>query len=253
MDLKEYKTLGENIDTHWYYLSKKRALLSFLGQVRLPEILDVGAGSGYFSRALLEAGVGQRAVCLDIGYTREETISHQGKPISFVRNYEKGSPQLILMMDVLEHVPDDVSFLKHYAEYLAPGGLILITVPAFNFLWSPHDLYLGHQRRYRQKKLKDTICQAGLVPIKSRYFFASLFPLVALRRLIARWLWQHGYGKVQSELKYHAPWINKVLTMIHEVERRFFFAFNTCYGLSIFCLCRIGRDNDKGFDGEGPP
>lgn len=134
MDLKEEDILGDSIVDHWYYVSKGRALSKFLGEIKTPEILDVGAGSGIFSRQLLDKGQCCSAVCVDPNYVNEKTEIYHGKKINFVKSLNDCSHSLVLMMDVLEHVSDDLEFLKSYSKNMKSGGYVLITVPAFKFL-----------------------------------------------------------------------------------------------------------------------
>src|SRR5258708_1580191 len=181
MDVKEEAILGAGIGEHWYYRSKGRALLAMLG--RLPRlVLDVGAGSGVFSRLLLDAGANE-AICVDPAYAAERQERHGGKPIAFVHRVERSNADLVLMMDVLEHVDDDVGLLRHYAGLVAPGTRVLITVPAFQSLWSGHDLFLEHKRRYRLGQVVALARRAGLQPLRARYFFGLIFPLAVATRL----------------------------------------------------------------------
>lgn len=238
MDLKEEDMLGSAISDHWYYVSKGRALHAFLGDFRVPQILDIGAGSGVFSRQLLDLGMCDSAVCVDPNYTQERREDHHGKPITFVKSVHHSQQQLLLMMDVLEHVDDDIGFLKEYTRSLERGGRILITVPAFQFMWSGHDVFLEHRRRYSIGSIEAVVRSAGLTPVKSRYFFGSLFPLVAVLRMLRRVLLKRGATVARSELKVYPEWANRLLIEIHDIERCGLFAFNRMFGLSIFCLCR---------------
>lgn len=240
MDLKEEEILGDKIHTHWYYVSKGKAMRKFLEGVEVPEVLDVGAGSGIFSRQLLDHNMAQTAVCVDPGYEKETEELHNEKKISFVKSIDKTTQKLILMMDVLEHVPDDVALLKEYADTMPDDGQVLITVPAFQFMWSGHDVFLEHYRRYTIKMMEETITKAGLKPIKSRYFFASLFPIVAAIRLGKKALFDKGKVEAKSELKLYSDAMNKTLIKIHDMERSSIFNFNQGFGLSVFCLC--GKD-----------
>lgn len=242
MDLKEEDILGDKIHEHWYYVSKGKALRKFLGDLKVNEVLDVGAGSGVFSRQLLDHYVCKRAVCVDPGYDEEKDEDHNGKPISFVKTIDKTTQSLILMMDVLEHVPDDVALLKEYADTMPDDGKVLITVPAFQFMWSGHDIFLDHYRRYTIEMMEKTITDAGLEPIKSRYFFGSLFPLVAAIRLTKRAVFDEDL-KAQSELKVYPSLLNKALIGIHDLERMSLFGYNKLFGLSVFCLC--GKPSEK--------
>lgn len=238
MDLKEEDILGEKIHEHWYYVSKGRAMRKFLGDMKVPEVLDVGAGSGIFSRQLIDEGLCDSAVCVDSNYSEEKTEDYNGKQIRFVKTNEKSSQKLILMMDVLEHVPDDLTFLEEYVDSMEAGGYVFITVPAFQFLWSGHDVFLEHYRRYTIGMVETVVKKAGMIPVKSRYFFGSLFPFVAAIRLIKKALLDRGALKAHSELKPYPHWLNNALITVHDIERRTFFGFNKLFGLSVFCLCR---------------
>lgn len=238
MDLKEEDILGDAIQSHWYYVSKGRALRDFLGDSRVPQVLDVGAGSGVFSRQLLDQGLCDSAVCVDPNYVQERREDHHGKQISFVRSVDHSQQKLLLMMDVLEHVDDDIGFLEGYTQSLARGGRVLITVPAFQFMWSGHDVFLEHRRRYSIQSIEAVIRSAGLTPVKSRYFFGSLFPIVAVLRMLRRVLLERGATVARSELKVYPQWANRLLIQIHDLERRGLFTFNRLFGLSVFCICR---------------
>lgn len=238
MDLKEANILEDAIEDHWYYISKGRAMRKMLGNLKVSEVLDVGAGSGIFSRQLLDEGYCDTAVCLDTNYCTEKIEIHNGKTIFFVKSIDHTSKQLILMMDVLEHVSDDLAMLKHYSQILESNGYLLITVPAFKFLWSGHDEFLEHFRRYNLKDILDVVRKAGMTPVKGRYFYSGLFPVVATIRLIKRVLFGCGMLKAKSELKVYPSWLNRILITMHDMERHMFFGLNKYFGLSLFVLCR---------------
>jgi hypothetical protein len=241
MDLKEEDILGSAITTHWYYVSKGRALRRLLGNVQVDAVLDVGAGSGVFSRQLLDAGICQRAVCVDPGYREERTEIHNGREVQFTRAVSQVSQQLILMMDVLEHVDDDVGLLRQYTDHMPHGGHIVITVPAFQFLWSGHDVFLEHRRRYTRSTLETVVRAANLQIVHTRYFFGLLFPLVAGFRWRDRRRLKAGEIDARSALKRHSQHVNAALTLIHNVECAVLFPLNHFVGLTVFCLARQGR------------
>ena len=238
MDLKEEDILGEKIQGHWYYLSKGKALKKFIGDIKVSEVLDVGAGSGIFSKKLLDDDVCDSAVCVDPNYAVEKTESHNGKPMRFVKKIDTTSQELILMMDVLEHVENDLQLLKNYVDSMKPGGYVLITVPAFQFMWSGHDVFLEHYRRYTIRMVEALTQKAGLKPVKSRYFFGSLFPILATSRVFKNILFNRGKFNAKSELKLYPNWLNQMLITVHSAECNSFFNFNRLFGLSVFCLCR---------------
>jgi hypothetical protein len=145
---------------------------------------------------------------------------------------------LILMMDVLEHVDDDVALLRQYADPMPADSHILITVPAFQMLWSGHDVFLEHRRRYNTYMLNDTIKKAGLKIEKMRFFFGLLFPAALMIRLAKNMSRKRGLIKAQSELSICPEWLNTLLIAIHHVELKTVFRINKFLGVSIFCLCR---------------
>lgn len=238
MDVKEEAILGSDLQDHWYYVSKGRALRALLRDRKFQEVLDVGAGSGIFSRQLLEAGICDRAMCVDPAYSKEYTESFNGHDLSFVRSVDTQTQDLVLLMDVLEHVEDDAHLLKQYTESLTPDGLVAITVPAFQFLWSGHDVFLEHYRRYTRSMLNEVVAAADLELIRSRYFFGLLFPAVAAVRLANARRLRNREVEAKSSLKRHGRVVNSMLTLIHSVERRLIFPVNTVAGLTLFCLAR---------------
>ena len=238
MDVKEEALLGAQVDSHWYYRAKGRALLSLLDGVRVDVVTDVGAGSGFFSRQVLDAGIARKACCVDPAYAQERVERYHGCDMVFTRSTADAPRQLVLMMDVLEHVADDVALLRQYTEAMADDGRVLVTVPAFQFLWSGHDVFLEHYRRYTLASLEAVVRQAGLVPLRRRYFFGLLFPAAAGMRLWRRYRMAAGADEARSALRRHSPWMNALLTKVHDVERRALFPFNRWFGLTVFCLAR---------------
>jgi len=237
MDVKEEDILGDAVRTHWYYVAKGRALRAMLRGVPARSILDVGAGSGVFSRTLL-AGPSERAVCVDPAYPRDWEEDQDGKPIAFRRAINDCDADLALMMDVLEHVDDDVGLLRGYARMLRPGAHVLVTVPAFQFLFSGHDVFLEHRRRYRRGQLVDVARAAGLEPVRARFFFGMIFPLVLAQRLAERVLVDSGRLAPKSSLHRHGAVVNRALIGLHRAELALF-PLNRWLGLTIFCLARV--------------
>jgi hypothetical protein len=155
-----------------------------------------------------------------------------------MRRAEQVTQDMILMMDVIEHVDDDVGFIRAYTDRMPRNAVLLVTVPAFQFLWSGHDVFLEHKRRYTLASLHRTIDSAGLDVIRSRYFFSILFPAICAIRLRGRLnLTSAGFAP-RSDLRVHSEWTNSLLTAIHELERHTLFRFNRLAGLTVFCLAK---------------
>ena len=213
MDLKEEDILGADIGAHWYYRSKAAALRRFAGPLNPKRLLDVGAGSGFFSRHLLVEGGAESALCVDTAYARERDETIAGKPVLFRRDCGPVDCDLVLMMDVLEHVDDDRGLLRHYATKVPSGAHFLVTVPAFRFLWSGHDVFLEHKRRYRLGEIEAAMRDAGLQIVRGAYYFGLVFPLAAAVRLVER-----NTTEPRSSLKKHGPVINGILSAVCAAE-----------------------------------
>lgn len=232
MDLKEEDILGDDIGRHWYYRSKAAALRQAVWDVAPRKILDVGAGSGFFSRHLLTHTEARQALCVDIGYRNDAEDEVDGKKVVYRRDIGTTDCDLVLMMDVLEHVDDDRGLVKLYADKVPSGAHFLVTVPAFRFLWSGHDVFLEHKRRYRLPEIEAVMRDAGLTVITGAYYFGFIFPLAAAVRLASR-----NTTEPRSSLSKHDALTNGILTAICAIERPFF-SFNRLAGLSAFVLAR---------------
>jgi SAM-dependent methyltransferase len=231
MDLKEEDILGSDIGRHWYYQAKAAALRRMVDGLKPQRLLDVGAGSGFFSRHLLANGA-QSALCVDVGYpaSRDETVN--GKPVRYRRDCDATDCDLVLMMDVLEHVENDAGLVRHYATKVPSGAHFLVTVPAFRFLWSGHDVFLEHKRRYTLGEIEQTMRLAGLDVVRGAYYFGAVFPLAAAVRLATR-----NDPTPRSSLKKHGAIANGLLAAACAMELPLF-PINRLAGLSAFVLAK---------------
>jgi len=232
MDLKEEDILGADIGRHWYYRSKAAALSRAVAGLQPRRLLDVGAGSGFFSRHLLAETPAESALCVDIGYPSDRDDSVAGKPVHYRRDTGPTDCDLVLMMDVLEHVDDDRSLVRHYASKVPSGAHFLVTVPAFAFLWSGHDVFLEHKRRYRLVEIEAALSDSGLEIVRGAYYFALVFPLAAAMRLADR-----NTTEPRSGLRKHGALANGLLAAACAAELPLF-PHNRLAGLSAFVLAR---------------
>ena len=234
MDLKETDILGSNIDQHWYYRSKANAMIYLLSEFSPSAILDVGAGSGFFSKKLLSETKAKEAWCVDISYENDADTIEFNKPIHYRQSIDQVNADLVLLMDVLEHVDDDVGLLQDYVAKVPSGSRFLISVPAFQFLWSGHDVFLEHKRRYRLNQMEGVVRQAGLTVKHGAYYFGAVFPIAAAIRMASNLL-QRGRYKAQSQLSQHHPFVNGALASMSSAEMPFF-TRNRIAGLTVFVL-----------------
>lgn len=231
LDIKEEAILGDRAASHWYYRAKSAALEAMLPARTNRRVMDVGAGSGFFSKHLARRGLIDEALCIDPGYEhdRDETVA--GATIRFRRHPEPTTADVALFMDVLEHVPDDAGLLASYREFLPPGARVIITVPAFQALWSGHDVFLGHYRRYTRRMLDDTIARADFRLIESHYYFGLVLPAAAAARLLSP-----GRKAVKSAVRPHGRLVNGILHAASAIERPLM-RHNRVAGLTVCAIC----------------
>jgi 2-polyprenyl-3-methyl-5-hydroxy-6-metoxy-1,4-benzoquinol methylase len=234
MDLKETDILGDSINEHWYYCSKAAATRRLLGDARISRILDVGAGSGFFSHHLLRHTDAREAWCVDISYPADSSATTAGKPVHYRRAIETIDADLVLLMDVLEHVDDDLGLLKMYVDKVPSGSRFLMTVPAFQFLWSGHDDFLEHKRRYTLTQFETLAQNAGLTVQRGTYYFGAVFPIAAALRLLPQ---SAQTQPARSQLKRHHPLVNGVLKTLCSLELPLM-GMNRLAGLSVFVLAQ---------------
>jgi hypothetical protein len=232
MDIKEESLIRGDIATHWYYRAKLAALRSIIRGLKPSSVLDVGAGLGFFSRVLLKETELAAATCVDPGYLadRDETVA--GKPLRFRRYSAPSEADLVLMMDVIEHVQNDVGFVAEYAAKVRPGTHFVITVPAFMWLWSDHDVFLEHYRRYTLAGIERTLCASGLRIVRGCYFYACLLPLAAGQR-VAGGLLRGGNFAPRSGMRDYGAFLNGLFWTICQIELPIFQA-NRVAGLTAF-------------------
>ncbi|MDR4306386.1 methyltransferase [Chelatococcus sambhunathii] len=233
MDLKEEALLGDRVHEHWYYRAKLAALLKATEDLPAGVALDVGAGAGFFSRALLAAGRAQKAICVDPGYPADSDETVAGRPLQFRRALEGDASDvsLVMMMDVLEHVPDDVGLARDYVERLPSGARVIATVPAFQWMWSGHDVFLEHYRRYDLPQLEKTLVDAGLRIEFGSYFYGAVFPAAVAFRMAKRAF--GGDMEPKSDMRRFNPVMNALFWGACRAELPFM-RRNRIAGLSVF-------------------
>jgi hypothetical protein len=224
MDLKEIGKVDP--EQFWYYLYKgqfifDKAIKSF----HKSEILfDVGAGSGYFASIFVKNRKTSKAFCIDPFYSQDQLGIKNN--LNFVTAAPSEKADVLLFIDVLEHVEDDLALLKSYISISSADALFVISVPAFKSLWSNHDVFLEHFRRYRKKDLRNLINRAGLVEVDSSYIFGSIFPLVWLIRKLKR------SKIIKSDLKQSSKFVNFLILKFLSIEK--ILPVNKIFGTSVF-------------------
>jgi len=238
MDRIVYDRMAAHDSTHWWYRARRDILADFLvreGDLpRHARILEIGCGTGHNLPMLAKFG-SVEAIEIDPA-AREIASQRLGQPVGSaplpaLTGVERGAYDLIAVLDVVEHIDDDVGALKAMAECLKPGGKILITVPAHQWMWSAHDTVNHHHRRYSKATLAKAIAAAGLKSKKLGYFNSLLFPLAAASRIAGRLR-----GKDDSDDSPPPKLVNAVFETVFRFERHLVGRVPLTPGVSIVTL-----------------
>jgi SAM-dependent methyltransferase len=150
-------------------------------------ILDYGCGDGFTGEHVHAVFGAKELLGFDIELTVEQCVARSHGQIRYANDWAVASPGLFdlgLLCDVIEHVPDDQALLRAVRERLAHEGHLLVTVPAFQALFTGHDRALRHFRRYSLAELESSLATAGFELRGSGYLFASLLPARGLTKLL---------------------------------------------------------------------
>jgi SAM-dependent methyltransferase len=191
MDQELMRATLEVEDDHWWYRGRRLVIRAELDRLPLPhlaEVLDAGCGSG---RTLLELVDYGRVRGIELDPEVAEVARDRGLGEVLQGRLEElpwteDSFDLITCLDVIEHTPDDRRTLAELHRVCRPGGFLLVTVPAHQFLWSAHDVYNHHYRRYSRRLLRDTALSAGWTVSRMSAFNSLLFAPAAVVRLARR-------------------------------------------------------------------
>lgn len=153
----------------------------------------------------------------------------------FLSNDDQSKADLILAMDVLEHIAGDELALSQWSQLLSEGGRILLTVPAFQCLWSSHDIKLGHIKRYTRRDIETLAKKCGLEIEFSCYIFSLFMPLVYFIRKILP-----ENSKEQTDLAPTHPLLNRLFIFIGKVE--YCLKGNPFWGTSVVAILKVKHE-----------
>src|SRR5690554_414037 len=258
MDICEKTTFSKGgFDRHPWELARINVVKNILKKtVKLKSdasILDLGCGDAYVALQLSKHFSLAEFYCVDIAFTTaiidELSVHLEGHPISLHSSYDdlvaqKTKPvDVVLLLDVIEHIEDEIKFL----ENLRVSGIIdgntkvIITVPAYQSLFSSHDVYLKHFRRYNVALLNDHLNQAGYKSLKVGYFFFTLLLIRMLQKLFLRnrpVSDEKGIGAYSSKGIFDRIVVN--VLYLDFLIGKFFRALGIRIpGLSCFSICQI--------------
>lgn len=191
MEEAAYAEMYEQEDVHWWFRGRRAVIRALLARTHLPpapRLLDVGCGTG---RNLVElsgfgAATGVDPSASAVSFCRARGLADVHQAGLEALPFEDDRFDLLLACDVIEHVDDDTAALRELRRVAAPDGTLLLTVPAYQWLWTDHDVQLHHRRRYTLTVLHRRALVAGWTPVFATYFNSLLLPVVAPLRLASR-------------------------------------------------------------------
>jgi len=193
-----YAEMYQLEDRHWWFRGRRQLIWALLHHANLPakpRILDAGCGTG---RNLVEFGSVGPAQGVDPSPDAVEFCHLRG--IENVRSarledlpFGAGEFDLLLACDVIEHVPYDDEALGELFRVASAGASLIITVPAYQWMWTEHDVQLHHYRRYTLRMLRERTTAAGWTVVHATYFNSILLPVIAAARAISRLLPRGGH------------------------------------------------------------
>ena len=244
MDEDFYPAYYELEGRHWWFVGRRRLFLRLLEQ-RFPpaarpiELLDFGCGTGAFLQDLERFGAVSAvagdphavAFCHARGRSEVRLVA-AGEPLPFAG----GAFDLVTTLDVVEHIEDDVGALRELRRVLRPGGLALVAVPAFMFLWGKQDEVSHHHRRYTARTLRRALAGAGFAVERTSYFNTILFPPIAAVRLARRLL--RRPGAAESDFSLGPAALNRPLGAVFGAEAGVVARRDLPFGVSLLALAR---------------
>lgn len=240
MDRIVYDRMAAHDSHHWWYRARRDILAEYIArETKLPanaRILEIGCGTGHNLPMLSAFGVVD-AIEIDEA-ARAIASARLGKPVGAsplptLAGVERGAYDMVAVLDVVEHIDDDVAALKAMAECLKPGGCILIAVPAHQWMWSAHDVVNHHKRRYSKATLDAAIAKAGLRHNGLSWFNSLLFPAAVAARLAGKLT-----GKDDSDDSPPPKLLNTLFEKVFRLERHLVGRVPLTPGLSILTLAR---------------
>lgn len=241
-----YKDLYQLEEQHWWHQAKRRLILQGLrwcedhrGHLFSPKkerLLDIGCGTGKnlesFAVKLSTFGVDMSAEAL--AFCRKRGFKELQQSDGTTLPYPNDNFTVATALDVVEHTDDDQLLTEAY-RVIRPGGYLIVTVPAFQFLWSKWDEVLHHKRRYTKKSLAKVTHQVGFTVLKISYAYSFLVLPVLIIRSIKQFFVKDEY---QSDFKLSHPVINAIMKVVTAFEQKLIWWLGLPFGTSVVMIAQ---------------
>ena len=240
MERAVFDRMAELDQEHWWFLARRRILDELIDRVVRPpvqaRVLEVGCGTGHNLPML--GRFGSVDACELDKSARTLASKRLGRKVKDARlpdlsMFERNGYDMVALLDVLEHVPDDIGSLRAIHRRLKPGGALLLTVPANPWMWSAHDVAHHHFRRYTRAGLSRLFMQAGFEVQLLSYFNSLLFPPIAAARLLHK-----AAGRDSADDALPGAKINGLLNTVFGLEAGLIGRLPIPFGVSLAAVVR---------------
>ena len=244
MDRSFYKNYFKIEKEHWLMLGRRAIVRDNLAKylTKKPEntkVFDFGCGSGIFVEELAKDGFDSHGVDISaeaVRFGELQGIKNLGVIDSHKLDFPSNTFDAIFTLDVLEHLEDEDWALKEMERVLKPGGIVIVMVPAYMFLWGVQDEVAHHYRRYTMGHLLKKIKKStSFSVVRHSYFNTFLFPIIALVRIFSRLL---GIRGRESDFDLNSPMLNKILFYLFNLERKLLQKISSPFGVSILLVLK---------------
>lgn len=248
MEAQVYRQIQQIEQEHWWYVARRKIIFDWVLRraraLNRPRILDIGCGTGFNIEYLRSLGF-DRVVGLDLSpdalaFCRSRRLTALVRGDATQAPFRAGTFDMILALDLIEHVQADEAAIQGLGTLLSPGGTLVIFTPAFRFLWGHQDEVSHHFRRYTAPELRLKLEGAGLRIEKLTYANTFLMPLVWAGRFVQR-LRAAPSPTGMTENTMHPDWSNGLLQSIFAAERPLLRVMDLPFGVSLLTLATKPR------------
>ncbi len=247
MDVQLYQRFYEIEDWYWWCVGTRRIFLDLIARSGVRgRALDVGCGTG----AILTEFPPGWSMVAGCDYAPEALAFCQARHLrDLVRSagvdlpFATGAFDLVMAIDVIEHLDDDVSCVREMTRICRSGGCVLIHVPAFEILWTDKDDLNHHRRRYRMHQIVDLMERFGLQVEAAFHLNSLIFPIALVRAAEQKLRWslreRPPVSMASVDPLYNlSPWLNRTMLGVMKFERWLFRRATPPIGMSLVCLAR---------------
>lgn len=239
MQREVFARMEELDQEHWWFVARRKIVRGLLARhapaKRDRRVLEVGCGTGSNLAMLKEFG---RVDAIEPD-SEARAVARRRSGVSVEEGYlpcrvdlENGAYDIIVLLDVLEHIDDDVAALQALSAKLAEGGRLMLTVPALPWLWGEHDVSHHHHRRYTRQTLQAALHSSGFDICHYSYFNTLLFPLIVAFRAVSKLIRSRPDDRMPSR------GMNWLLCKTFATERHWVSRLSVPFGVSLAAVAQ---------------